>query len=107
MLKCCKEDLMEHLLKLFNRVWQQRTVTEERKDALIVPIPKKGDLSSCDNWRGISLDVYSIDTVAIPKVPTPNVELHLSTIEAKVRNGSWPSACHRRILSIWATITKY
>ena len=25
------------------------------KDAEIVPIPKKGDLKHCDNWRGISL----------------------------------------------------
>ena len=25
----------------------------EWKDALLVPVPKKGDLS-CDNWRGIS-----------------------------------------------------
>ena len=24
-------------------------------DAVLVPIPKKGDLSSCDNWRGIAL----------------------------------------------------
>ena len=31
---------------------------EEWRDALIVPIPKKGDLIQCDNWRGISqLDV--------------------------------------------------
>ena len=25
------------------------------EDALIVPVPKKGNLQSCDNWRGISL----------------------------------------------------
>ena len=25
------------------------------RDASLVPVPKKGDLSSCDNWRGISL----------------------------------------------------
>ena len=55
MLKCCGEDLMEYLLKLFNRVWQEQNVPQEWKDALITPIPKKGDLSSCDNWRGISL----------------------------------------------------
>ena len=55
MLKCCGEGLIEYLMKLFNRVWQERTVPQEWKDALIVPIPKKGDLSSCDNWRGISL----------------------------------------------------
>ena len=24
-------------------------------DAILIPIPKKGDLSICDNWRGISL----------------------------------------------------
>ena len=24
-------------------------------DAVLVPIPKKGDLSLCDNWRGIAL----------------------------------------------------
>ena len=30
-------------------------VPQEWKDALIVPIPKKGDLSLCDNWWGISL----------------------------------------------------
>ena len=28
-------------------------------DALLVPIPKKGDLGKCDNWRGIAL----LDTV--------------------------------------------
>ena len=29
-------------------------------DALLVPIPKKGDLGKCDNWRGIAL----LDTVS-------------------------------------------
>jgi len=29
------------------------------RDALIVSVPKRGNLQSCDNWRGISLlDVY-------------------------------------------------
>jgi len=30
-------------------------VFKDWRDALIVPVPKKGDLLSCDNWRGISL----------------------------------------------------
>ena len=25
------------------------------RDAVIVPVPKKGNLQSCENWRGISL----------------------------------------------------
>ena len=24
-------------------------------DAILIPIPKKGDLHICDNWRGVSL----------------------------------------------------
>lgn len=46
---------MEYLLQLFHQVWYDQCVPQEWKDALIVPIPKKGDLSLCDNWRGISL----------------------------------------------------
>jgi len=30
-------------------------VFKDWRDALIVPVPKKGDLQSCDNWRGIGL----------------------------------------------------
>ena len=30
-------------------------VVRDWQDALVVPIPKKGDLRCCDNWRGISL----------------------------------------------------
>jgi len=28
-------------------------VFKDWRDALIVPVPKKGDLQSCDNWWGI------------------------------------------------------
>ena len=28
---------------------------KEWADAIIVPIPKKGNLWSCDNWQGIAL----------------------------------------------------
>ena len=42
-------------MQLFHQVWACGEVPQEWRDALIVPIPKKGDLSVCDNWRGISL----------------------------------------------------
>ena len=32
-----------------------RSVPQDWKDALLIPVPKKGDLSLFDNWRGISL----------------------------------------------------
>ena len=43
------------LLELIQDMWNQGRVVSDWKDALIVPIPKKGDLQQCDNWRGISL----------------------------------------------------
>ena len=30
-------------------------VPRDWSDAILIPIPKKGNLSRCDNWRGISL----------------------------------------------------
>ena len=55
MIKCCGANLLDHLVELFQCVWREGYVPQEWKDALILPIPKKGDLSSCNNWRGISL----------------------------------------------------
>ena len=43
------------LLELFQKVWSEGQVFAAWRDALVVPVPKKSDLSLCDNWRGISL----------------------------------------------------
>ena len=40
---------------LIRKIWTAGSVAKDWKDAEIVPIPKKGDLKHCDNWRGISL----------------------------------------------------
>lgn len=45
----------QSLLILVCRVWDIGDVPQEWKDAQLVTIPKKGDLSLCDNWRGIAL----------------------------------------------------
>ena len=55
LLKCCSGSLLDQLVELFQMVWKEGSVPQEWKDALVVPIPKKGDLSQCDNWRGVSL----------------------------------------------------
>ena len=38
------------LLNLFRQVWGEGCVFDEWKDALVVPVPKSGDLNVCDNW---------------------------------------------------------
>jgi len=42
------------LLSLFNKIWDG-DFPEEWNSASIISIPKKGDLSDCNNYRGISL----------------------------------------------------
>ena len=52
---CCDEEFVGKLLQLIGDVWAECRVPADWRDAVLIPIPKKGDLSECDNWRGISL----------------------------------------------------
>lgn len=47
--------LWDWLLELMQAMWRRGEVVADWKNAEVVPIPKKGDLQRCDNWRGISL----------------------------------------------------
>lgn len=47
--------LWEHLLLLMQEIWKEGTVVASWRDALVVLIPKKGNVQICDNWQGISL----------------------------------------------------
>ncbi|CAH8626502.1 unnamed protein product [Schistosoma haematobium] len=40
---------------LFNKIWDEEQVPTDWKEGLLIKIPKKGDLSKCDNYRGITL----------------------------------------------------
>ena len=50
---CCDGNFVEMLLELVTEVWTESGVPADWSDAVLIPIPKKGDLSQCDNWRGI------------------------------------------------------
>ena len=51
----CGSDFLELLLDLVQSTWEKCEVPKDWSDALVVPIPNKGDLSKCDNWRSIAL----------------------------------------------------
>ena len=55
MFKVEDERLPAVLTKLFNKIWRTGIVPKDWKGGVIVKIPKKGDLSDCGNWRGITL----------------------------------------------------
>ena len=48
-------ELWDRVLTMIKQVWEDGMVVRDWQDALVVPIPKKGGLRCCDNWRGISL----------------------------------------------------
>ena len=45
----------DNLLPLFQDIWQKEMLPKKWKEGIIIKFPKKGDLSQCRNWRGISL----------------------------------------------------
>lgn len=52
---CGDGDLADMLLNLMLEVWKEKTVPKDWVNAILVPIPKKGDSMWCDNWWGIAL----------------------------------------------------
>ncbi|XP_076315038.1 uncharacterized protein LOC143227481 [Tachypleus tridentatus] len=44
---------------LLYKIWEQERVPEDWKKGHLVKLQKKGDLSSCNNWRGIMLSVHT------------------------------------------------
>eukprot|EP00662_Eupelagonemidae_sp_cell21_P017359 gene17359-biopygen53959 len=47
--------LHDRLANFVRMVWQHGEVPKEWRDAVVITLPKTGDLRLCDNWRGISL----------------------------------------------------
>ena len=43
------------LTQIFNDIWKTENIQEEWKMGLIIKLPIKGDLSNCNNWKGITL----------------------------------------------------
>ena len=49
------EQLARQMHKLCNKAWEEGTIPEQWGKSILVPLPKKGELSDCSNYRAISL----------------------------------------------------
>jgi len=54
-LKVDPEISVEMLYPLLEKIWKEEKIPEDWEAGLIVKIPKEGDLSNCNDWRGITL----------------------------------------------------
>ena len=55
MIQAGGEQLVRQIHLLCNKAWNESTIPEEWSKSILVPVPKKGDLSQCANYRTISL----------------------------------------------------
>ena len=48
-------EIINQLHNIFNKIWASEIPPTEWKKGLLIKIPKSGDLSQCEKWRGITL----------------------------------------------------
>ena len=52
------------LYPLINKIWEEEQVPSEWKEGYLIKLPKKDDLSSCSNYRGITLHRQGVQSSA-------------------------------------------
>ena len=55
LLKATSDENLEKLVDFYNNIWMLEEIPKDWKNGTIIKIPKKGDLTDCNNWRGITL----------------------------------------------------
>lgn len=55
LIKYDEEALHQAIYELCQKIWNDEELSEEWNKAIVVPLHKKGDKLSCNNYRGISL----------------------------------------------------
>ena len=64
--------------RLLNKIKESGMIPSEWKNGVIVKVPKKGDLSDCGNWRGITLSPIALKIFC--KVLLNRIELVLDGV---------------------------
>ena len=76
--KCHPELAAEILLPLFAKVWNGEGIPSDWSKGVIIAIPKKGTLSDCNNWRGITL--LSLPSKIVCKVIVKRLSLAVNEV---------------------------
>ena len=68
------------LTDLFEKICKEEAIPEDWHKGIIIKLPKTGDLSQCDNWRGITL--LSVPSKVLCRVPLGRID---DTVNQKLR----------------------
>lgn len=81
MLKADLPSTVKTLTPLIEKIWRTEELPEDWSKGLLITVPKKGDLSECGNWRGITL--LSIPSKVFCKIILDRLS---SAVEPLLRN---------------------
>ena len=55
LIKACQEAFLDPFCSLLHLIWDKEVCPADWHMSVLIPVPKKGDKSKCENYRGISL----------------------------------------------------
>jgi hypothetical protein len=92
LIKKASPDFIEYMPQLIIKIWTTETIPEDWNWSIICPIHKKGDMTICSNYRGISLlcVAYKIFSILFNRL-MPHVE---------TTNGDYQCGYHQE----WSTV---
>lgn len=87
------------LTSIFEEIWDSETTPEDWKTGLIAKLPKKGDMSDCNNWRGITL--LSLTSKVFSRVIFKRLLEALQTVLRQEQAGFLPGrSCPEHIFTL-------
>ena len=105
LLKDGGNNIREWLLRICRLIWYKESTPDEWGKGIILPLPKKGDLSFCNNNRGITLlDIAGkvFSTIQLMRVKE-EVDIRMRENQAGFRKGR---SCSDQIFSLNQVIEK-
>jgi len=98
-LKVDPEITTEMLCPLLEKIWKEEKIPEDWEEGLIIKIPKKRDLSNCNNWRGVTL--LSIPSKILTRIILNRIQ---NTVEQHLREEQNGFRKHRSCLDLINTL---
>ena len=85
LLKTDSEVFANILLPSITQIWSSEEIPKSWKEGIVIKLPKKGDLSQCENWRGIT--ILNSATKVLATTILNRIELQLRDEQAGFRRG--------------------
>ena len=85
--------------ELFDNIWKTEEIPEDWSLGYIIKLPKKGDLSNCQNWRGIQL--LSLPSKVLARIILERMK---TAIDANLRDEQAEFRCGRSCTDQIATL---